>query len=287
MPGTTSPPGEPSQPVIEVFAPGVISTPDQVEYYPTFTPDGKAVYFTRASEFTMGARKTIMVARADGDGWTTPIAASFSGVHDDTDPFLSADGQTLYFSSSRPGRTTASGRADFDLFRVRWNEDAWGPAEHLGPQVNSATPEHSPVIVADGTLYFRSSRAGGLGRGDLYRARPVGDGFGEPENLGPLINSATGEWNCLVPADQRFIIFEASSRPSNVSVPGDLYISFARGDTWTSARPLAALNTTASDLAARLSPDGQWLYFASNRSGDGNVDIYRTRLQPLLAGLSP
>jgi len=71
-----------------------------------------------------------------------------------------------------------------------------------------------------------------------------------------------------------------------VTVSGDLYFSFRDGETWSEPRHLAILNTGASELGPRLSPDGVWLYFASNRSGDDNVEIYKVRFSDVEAFLA-
>ena len=74
--------------------------------------------------------------------------------------------------------------------------------------------------------------------------------------------------------------------PTNVSIPGDLYLSYREGESWTEPISLSMLNTEASDLAARLSPDGKTLYFSSNRSGGDNVEIYRVQLEEILTAVA-
>jgi len=40
--------------------------------------------------------------RQEDDHWTDPQTASFSGDHNDDFPFMSSDGNRIYFCSNRP-----------------------------------------------------------------------------------------------------------------------------------------------------------------------------------------
>ena len=99
--------------------------------------------------------------------------------------------------------------------------------------VNSDAEEYSPFVTDSGALFFASDREGGYGQGDIYRADSLGEGFGPPTLLGPNVNGPFGEWNIWVAADEGELIFESSSRPTNISVPGDLYYSSRTNDGWT------------------------------------------------------
>lgn len=141
--------------------------------------------------------------------------------------------------------------------------------------------------TASGALYFASTRPGGLGQGDLWRARASGGGFAEPESLGPAINSPTGEWNLLVAADESWIIFEASGRSDGLSPAGDLYLAMATPEGWSRPRPLAAVNTTGSDLMPRLSVDGASLLYTSTRSAASrNADLFLVPLSEVAPELA-
>lgn len=139
-------------------------------------------------------------------------------------------------------------------------------------------------MSVSGTLYFASAREGGFGQGDLYRAAPSGNGFASPENLGAAFNTETGEWNLWVAPDENEILFEASSRASNVSVPGDLYYSWRTASGWTSAIPISKLNTRGSDLLPRTHPDGDTLYYTTAKSG-GHARIASTAWPALRSDL--
>ena len=132
-----------------------------------------------------------------------------------------------------------------------WTGEAWRDPVPLPAPVNSEASEWSPVVAADGALYFASDRPGGLGLGDLYRAEPDGE-IWRVTALPDTVNSPGGEWNLDLSPDGNTLIFEASHRPTNRTVPGDLYVSARTESGWSPARPLAGLNTDGSDLMPRF-----------------------------------
>lgn len=100
-------------------------------------------------------------------------------------PTLSADGQTLIFTSDRPG-----GYGKTDLWKCEWENGEWGKPQNLGPEINTEGNEMFPSLAKDGTLYFASDEYLGLGGLDLFVSRPFGNGWTRPINMGYPINSA-------------------------------------------------------------------------------------------------
>lgn len=235
----------------------------------TFSPDGRTAWWSawdgRWGETAESRR--IYTSQWSTKGWSTPVPAPFSGEFDDDDPFVSPHGEWLYFVSTRPA-DAAGPETQGDIWRYRLQ--APNRLERLS--VNSDAAEYSPVVTSSGALYFASAREGGYGQGDLYRAPPRESGFAKPEILGPALNHPTGEWNLWVAADEQEIIFEASSRPENVSTPGDLYYSWWTASGWSPAMPIAELNGEGSELIPRLHTNGQQLYYTTAPLG-GNAQI--------------
>ena len=229
----------------------------------TFSPDGNTAFWAEwdGEWGTSSSERTIYTSqRADGR-WTGPVPVAFSRGYIDDDPFVSPDGQWLYFVSDRL-LADSDDKRDANIWRYRFADRY---LEYLS--INSDAEEYSPIVTASGALYFASSRDGGFGQGDIYRAAPDGEGFATPENLGPAINSATGEWNVWVSADESELIIEASSRSTNVSDSGDLYYSWRTPAGWSAAIPIDPLNTKDSDLMPRLHPDGETLYYTTAPMG--------------------
>ena len=226
-----------------------------------FSPDGDTAFWVawngRWGSDSAGQR-TIYMSQKKNGSWSSPSAMPFSGPYSDDDPFVSPDGRWLYFVSNRPASDDDKS-LDGDIWRYCLGDSR--DLERLS--INSNVAEYSPVVTESGTLYFASTREGGYGQGDLYMATRNGPDFNTPTTLGASVNSPTGEWNLWVSADETEMIFEASSRATNVSASGDLYYSYRSALGWEPAVPLDRLNTSGSDLMPRMHPNNRTLYFTT------------------------
>jgi outer membrane protein OmpA-like peptidoglycan-associated protein len=96
------------------------------------------------------------------------FGSNINSSYDETTPFLSKDGRTLYFSSN----STAS-MGGFDVFKVAFNEDSlrFEKATNLGKPINSAGDDTHFRLTPDGMRgYYCSNRKEGLGERDIYTA---------------------------------------------------------------------------------------------------------------------
>jgi Tol biopolymer transport system component len=117
------------------WAPAPIAS-DQYESSPTFTPDGRELYFMRSTP--QFAQWRILRSRCESGAWSTPQAPRFAATPPalDADPFVSADGNRLYFVSTRQNRDGGGGQ--LDIWRVARRDDGdWGEPQRLPEPVNS------------------------------------------------------------------------------------------------------------------------------------------------------
>ncbi len=251
----------------EVFGPGIIST-DQREFNIIISPDGKEIYFSRT---TSGSPTAIMVVLKKNGRWTDPQVVPFSGSHSDMDPSMSADGKKIIFGSTRPsGKDNAEG---CDIWVAeRTSSGQWSEPRNVGDAVNTAKNENYPLLVESGTLYFQSNGHGGKGGLDIFRSKFREGRYGEPKNLGNAINSKYNDFDAFVAPDESYIIFSSADRPDGVG-GGDLYISFQKNNgLWTPAQNMGKnINSTFLEYCPKVSPDGRFLFFSSNRSGQGDI----------------
>src|SRR5688572_16105155 len=151
---------------------------DQYEATPAFSPDGRELYFFRADRNFDHYR--LLWSRCERSGWTAPEAVPFAAAPGvlEADPFVSADGQRLYYVSAGPGPgETPSADADLDIWLVqRDRAGQWGAPHRLPEPVNSPATELLPRLDHRGRLWFGSDRAGGLGGRDIYVATRDGNG---------------------------------------------------------------------------------------------------------------
>lgn len=244
-----------------LFAPGVISTPDN-ERSAAFTPDGDTVYFVKRSPEPYYS--VICVSTRVRGRWMTPRVASFSGRYNDTDPAISPDGRDFVFTSTRGG-------APHLWIMHRGRAGDWTAPELLPSPINSESAELTPAFGPDGSLYFSSNRPGGAGSFDLYVARRDGAGWAPPTSLGAP-NTAGPEFSPAISKDGMLLVFTSIGRSDEIVGPGvtynrgDLYVSHRIGDAWGPAIHLPSpINTAAAECCASFSPDGKTLYFTSER----------------------
>lgn len=127
----------------------------------------------------------------------------------ESQPTLSADGNTLIFAKSARGNSAPS-----DLvISHRLENGGWSSPKPLSGLVNTSRIEESPFLHPDGmTLYFSSDGHPGLGRLDVFVSRRQEDGsWGQPVNLGPGINSFNKD-NSLMVLPQGGVAMFASTK---------------------------------------------------------------------------
>jgi len=171
------------------------------------------------------------------------------------------------FVSDRP-LLSHIGRTDSNIWCVQWNGRSWSDPQPLPSSVNSESSEWSPVIAYDGAVFFASDRPGALGLGDIYRAQKSGSEW-QVSALNENVNTSGGEWNLDISPDGHVLVFEASHRPTNRTVSGDLYFSRMTDGEWGVAQPLTKLNTDGSDLMPRFTSSRRFI-FTSVQNGQAD-----------------
>jgi outer membrane protein OmpA-like peptidoglycan-associated protein len=145
-----------------------------------------------------------------GNTWTkpAPLGATINSKYLETTGSMTPDGKTIYFASNRP-----QGLGGMDIYVAHKNDNGeWGPAENLGPTVNTAANEDAPFIHPDKwTLFFTSDGEGSMGGRDIFLTRLFNDAWTTPENLGYPINTTLDDNYFTLSADGRLGFF-ASDR---------------------------------------------------------------------------
>lgn len=279
-----------------IFGQGVISTGDY-ESHPAFSPGGDTLYFLKsAPDFSSW---TICVSYFRNNRWSPPEIASFSGRYNDADPFITKDGNILYFISNRPVQPGGAEK-DFDIWKVEQTDTGWGQPVPLPEPVNSSENEYYPTLADNGNIYFGSRRKNGKGEADIYRCKLIDGMYGPAENLGDGINSPDFEYEPFVSQEEEYLIFMAATSENLENA--DLYISYYSDGKWTRKKKLPwPVSSGGIEFSPKVSRDGQFFFFSSTRNkhagpfpipenskqlhnrirsaGNGLGDIYRVRLK--------
>lgn len=279
---TGQPTSEPSDPealsthfALEPFEAGVVSEVDRGEAFPSLSSSGDELFMSSfGSDF---GSQTILIARGGQGGWAPPEVAPFSGSHSDRSPFVLPDDSGILFASTRPLPGGGEDTGTYNLWSVSRDADGgWGEPEPLS-SVSSDAADYQPSQARDGTLVFTSQRGGNQ---DLYLAGWTGGEWGEPEPLGPPVNTEGDEMSAFLDPEGRYIIFSSSSPREGQVGNDDLYVSHFRDEAWTEPRNLGQpINSFANEYGAFVSPDGQYLYFTSDRHPPAN--LYRVPMPEL------
>lgn len=159
---------------------------------PSFSQDGRHLYFTACDRQDGLGNCDIYVSTWDGKAWSDGknLGEPVNSISRETQPSLSHDGRFLYFASSRNG-----GIGGRDIWVTEKKNGAWTEPRNLGPSVNSPGNEDAPFIHADGqSLYFASDFHNGFGERDLFVCYRYNDSlWTEPKNLGYPINTSAQE----------------------------------------------------------------------------------------------
>ena len=175
---------------------------------------------------------------------------------------------------------TATPRGDTTTRYSEWSAPVW-----LGPTLNSTANDFGAVESKDGlTLYFTSTRAGGVGGEDIWVSHRASleDPWGAPENLGSPINTSGLDRVPALSRDGHWMFF---ARLVDGEPDMDIWASYrahTHEDTgpfgWQEPMRAGALNGPHFDLAPtyfETEDGGAYLFFASNRpSGTSDYDIY-------------
>jgi len=110
-----------------------------------------------------------------------------------SDPAISSDGQSLYFSSDMEG-----GFGGRDLYFSELVDGKWSRPENLGENINTAYDEVFPYLHQGKTLYFSSNGQAGMGGLDIFKSEVNAQGFQEPQNAGYPLNSHGDDFGIVV-----------------------------------------------------------------------------------------
>jgi outer membrane protein OmpA-like peptidoglycan-associated protein len=141
-----------------------------MDYYQThasLSKDEKTLLFTSEDARGNGGLDIYKSFKGDDGNWGIPenLGKTINTEYDEDAPYLSDDGQTLYFSSKgHPGF------GNYDIYKSTFTNGAWSEPENLEQPINS--PGHDIFLVLSNNNsegYFSSSRTGGFGDMDIYK----------------------------------------------------------------------------------------------------------------------
>ncbi len=268
-----SPPG--NDPV--VFAPGIISLPDRVEFGSIFNFDNDEFYFG----VDIDGRAEIHSCKLENGSWSKTKTLFAHALFSFNDPVLSFDESKLYFISDRNPENEAA-KKDYDIYYSNRVNDSWQDVVRVPGAVNTAADEYYISLTKNNKMYFSSNIAADSNRKhdfDVYSASLVDETYDKAFRLGGAVNSKAYEADVFIAPDESYIIFSSVRRGGYGR--GDLYVSFKNPDgTSTEAINMGLkVNSEGHELCPFVTRDGKYLFYSSKEDiywVDARIlDLYR------------
>lgn len=135
-----------------------------------FSPDGKTIYFSSDDKGGKGGFDLYKATLAANGEWSNAVnlGDSINTGKDEDSPYLSPDGQLLFFASKgHPGY------GGYDVFSSRVTENGFGKPVNVGQPINSPADDiyFSFEDKFQSQAYLSSSRVDGFGHMDIYKIK--------------------------------------------------------------------------------------------------------------------
>jgi outer membrane protein OmpA-like peptidoglycan-associated protein/Tol biopolymer transport system component len=217
------------------------------------TPDGNTLYFGSARGEQSWTRYDEVAQRNDFDIWYSQrvdgiwqkpriLDASINTEHDEDEPVVSPDGQTLYFLSARSGWELNGG----PYYTAELRGKKWESVTGLGGGITQ--------------FFAEQLRDAGAATTELTSRLIMSDGM------------------TISPDGTTMLFVCGVNNPKKMNL--DIFFSKKIENTWGAVQPLA-ISSPKNERSVFLAPDGKTLYFSSNGLGGlGGYDIFKTTLNP-------
>jgi outer membrane protein OmpA-like peptidoglycan-associated protein len=149
---------------------------------------------------------------------------------------------------------------------------------NMGPNINTADDEYSPVSTADDKTIIFTRQIGQ--NEDFYQANKVDSQWQKSVYLSDRINTPNyNEGSESISQDGKFLFFTGCNRPDGKG-RCDIYVTTKKGGDWGKPFSLSPpVNTPGWESQPSISADGRTLYFVSNKKGGyGGYDIWKSTL---------
>ncbi|MCK5825126.1 MAG: PD40 domain-containing protein [Ichthyobacteriaceae bacterium] len=186
-----------------------------------------------------------------------------------THPFVTKDGQTMYFVSDMPG-----GEGGFDIYKSEKDGDYWNTPVNLGPTVNTDQNELFPFFN-NNELYFASYGHVGFGGSDIFVAKKDGDAFLMAENVGKPINSERNDLGLIFIDDENIKGYFATNRHGTKGNDQVFYIKRRNKDSIKIVSDSLEYTTTQTAVINLYKKYGNEYKFIEKKITDGKGVDFR------------
>ena len=162
--------------------------------------------------------------------------------------------------------------------------------KNLGPTINSQFDDYVPLVTADDSiLFFTSRRKGKIDEitdannqyfEDIYFSHKIGKSWRDPINIGKPINTDGHDATVSISPDGKKLFIYRTNKDL---LGGDIYESFYSKNLWSKPVKMKGdINCKYCwNSSGCISPDEKIFYFSSNKEGGfGGKDLYKVEKLP-------
>ena len=208
-------------------------------------------------------------------------------------PVLSADQQTIIFTSNRPN--TTGGNVDesdglyYEDIYISNKDTAgnWSEPKKISDNINSSGHDASISLTADGQklIFYRYLKENVLfpSSGDLYISELHGNEWDEPLKFPEQINTSGWEPSACFSEDERTLYF-SSNREGGFGGTDIWKVKKLPNGSWALPQNMGkAINTPYDEDSPFIHPDGKTLYFSSmGHKTMGGYDVFSSQYNDTL-----
>ncbi|WP_160114765.1 PD40 domain-containing protein [Aquimarina sp. AU474] len=235
------------------FMPELTAKNDLLIHRGVFSNDYTSYYYT-VSDKSFKKFDVKVVTNSNGN-WSQPKDAFFNSTFSDHGMSFSPDGNTLYFSSTRPLLTDTISNT-WHIWKSKNVKGLWTNPEYVNiPNLSDKLISH-PTIAKDGTLYFHSSNTD-YSEMSIYYSEEKNGQFQNASKVPLTPKNTNGYCTPYISPDNDYLIYAAIGQPL------ELYISHKNAtNQWSFAKKLPPSINQNGQGNPYITADGKFLFYA-------------------------
>jgi len=237
----------------KLFAKGIVSTSRGMHGNIAFSPD--------LNEAIWESRDTLYLMKMEDNIWPAPDKLVLFKENYSVDaPFFSHDGNRIYFVAGL--RDTTGMMSNERIWYIEHQGSGWSEPNYYDSLVNSEPIHWQASMDKNGNVYTSGIFCTFSDDGKYIKREKLSDVI----NVVPDSIKYAGEIAPFISPDGDYLIFNRITPPPP-SWQDHFLISFKDlNGEWTEPRDLS-YKLQGQGMAARVSPDGKYLFFLSSRPG--------------------